>query len=515
LSNGTGREMAFGRRVFLASTMASLAAPAVIRAARGDATVPHFTFKLHHALSAVSSTHANFLVPWARNIEQQSGGRIRIDIFPSMALGGQPAELFDQARDRVVDIVWAAPSQTPGRFPRIEMFELPFVPARRALVSSKAVQDFASKYLQDEFREVHPICFACADRGILHSDRPVRTVAEAGGLRLDVRTRFAGQAVQSLGGTAVPMPSGQLPLAITRRVVDGCIVPWDMVPALKIDQLLHAHTDFADYSLSTTTYVLAMNRTAYDKLPADLQKVLDDNSGQVAAGMAGAMWDLKAAAVAETVTRRDGDMITLEPQAVAHWRKATEPVVGNWLKEMKARKIDGERLLASAHSLLEKYVNEPEPRPPAPPQPQPAQQPIEAKIENHPPAKVGTAPPASASPATSGAPTPTPKVGAVTPVSKGAAPTHWWQFWKSSPTTASAAPARRSYWWEFWKSSSPPAPATASAHVAPVAAVVPPGPSPVTAPAPPQAAAVIKPAPALPNPPPPTPPPPKTLNIPL
>lgn len=361
--------MAASRRSFLASTAAALAAPAFVRLARGDA--PPLRLKLHHAMSSVSSAHTNFLVPWARNVEAQAAGRIRIDIFPSMELGGQPADLFDQARYGAADVVWAMPSKTAGRFPRIELFELPFVPSRRALVSSKAVEDFSAKFLQDEFREVHPICFSCADRGIVHAARPIETLAEIKDLRLDVRTRFAAQAVQVLGGRAMPMPSGQLPLAIARRVVDGCVIPWDMVPALKLDELLKAHTDFADYALSTTTYVLAMNRTVYAKLPADLKKIIDDNSGQVAASMAGAMWDLKAKAVADMVGRRGDPVVTLPAQAVAHWRKATEPVIDDWRKQMKARKIDGEKLLIGARVLLAKYADEPEPQPPLP-QPSPA-----------------------------------------------------------------------------------------------------------------------------------------------
>ena len=305
-----------------------------------------------------------FLAPWARTVEAQAGGRIRIDIFPSMQLGGQPAQLFDQARDRVADIVWAAPSQTPGRFPKIELFELPFVPPRRALVSSKAIEDYSAANLKDEFREVHPICFSCSDRGVVHTNRPIRTIEELKGLRLHVQTRLAGEAVHALGARAVLMPSAQLPLAITQHVVDGCVVPWDMAPALKLYDLLKAHTDFAESSLSTTTFVLAMNKAAYDRLPGDLKTVIDNNSGQLAAGMAGAMWDLQAAAVADMVSQRGDPITTLMPEAVAHWRKATEPVIEAWLKQMKEHKVDGGKLLASARALLTKYANEPEPQPP-------------------------------------------------------------------------------------------------------------------------------------------------------
>ncbi len=498
--------MGAGRRTFLASALASVAAPAFIRLARAD--LPHATLKLHHAQSSVSCVHVDFLEPWARTVEAQSDGRIRIDIFPSMALGGRPADLFDQVRDRFADIVWAMPSQTPGRFPRIEVFELPFVPSRRALVSSRAVQYFSAEFLQDEFREVHPICFSCADRGVLHANRAIVTRAQLNGLRLDVRTRFAGQAVEVLGGRAVSMPSAQLPFAIARRVIDGCIVPWDMVPALKLDEQLNAHTDFADYSLSTTTYVLAMNKTSYQTLPADLKKIIDNNSGQMVAGLAGVMWDLKARAVADAVSQRGDVIVTLEPHAVAHWREATEPVIEAWRKQMKARGIDGEKLLVSERSLLEKYANLPEPQPPAPPKP--VQQPVEAKAGAIPPAaSASPAPPSSSAPAAH----PAPKIAVATPAPHGAQPAaagpsvHWWQFWKSTPATASVVPVPpptpRAHWWQFWKSAPAPTPPAASAS--PVVL-----PTPAAPPVPPHAAAIANPPPVRPPP-----SPPKTLNIPL
>ncbi len=497
--------MAVGRRAILASAAASLAAPALLRAARGDVPPPHVTLKLHHAFSSVSCLHTNFLAPWARRIEAQSAGRIHIDIYPSMALGGQPAELFDQARDRIVDIVWAMPSGTPGRFPKIELFELPFVPPQRALVASKAIQDFAAMHLVDEFHEVHPICFACADRGVLHANRPVRAVAEVKGLRLDVSTRFTAAAVAMLGGHPVPMPSAQLPFAIARHVVDGGVLPWDMVPALKLDDLLKAHTDFADDALSTTTGVLAMNWTAYGKLPADLKKVIDDNSGQVAASMAGTMWDLKAKAVADAVSQNGDLIVTLDRDAVARWRKATEPVVDAWRKGIRSRKADGDKLLASARELFATYASVPEPQPPAPPK-----QPVaEAKVEPEPPAKVDS-PAAAPQPAVKPAPAPKVSVAAppAHPASHPGAPapaTHWWQFWKATPGTASASAApvtppgpSATHWWEFWKPAANSAPAAASASSAAPAVSVAPATSPAPAPAAPAAAAVPKPVAAAP-----------------
>jgi TRAP-type transport system periplasmic protein len=352
--------MRIARRTFLTSSIGTAVAPAILRLARAD--TPPITLKLHHSFSAVSGVHDKFLLPWARKVETESGGRMRVDIFPSMQLGGAPAALFDQARDGSADIVWTAPTLTPGRFAKIETFELPFLPSRRALVSSKALTDFAAANLQDEFRDFYTICFSCSDSAVIHATQPVRTTEDMKDFKLHVQTRLAAEAMRALGAHPVMMPSAQLPVAITEHVVDGCLDPWHLVPSLRLNDLLHSHTEFSDRSPSARTYVLAMNKPSYDRLPRELKSVIDSNSGQVAAAMAGAMWDQQAAAVANMVVERGDLIVTLLPEAVARWRKATEPVIDAWRKEIKEQKIDGAKLIAAANALLAKYANEPEPQ---------------------------------------------------------------------------------------------------------------------------------------------------------
>ncbi|MDR3422070.1 MAG: TRAP transporter substrate-binding protein DctP [Xanthobacteraceae bacterium] len=372
--------MPLARRTLLASLTALIAAPAMLRLARADA--PPVTLKLHHFFSSVSGGHERFLVPWARKVEAESGGRIRIDIFPSMQLGGAPAQLIDQARDGLADIVWAVPGNTPGRFAKIEAFELPFAVSRRALVNSRAIEDYAAAYLQDEFHEIHPICFSCRDRGVVHTDRAVRSIAELKGLRLHVTNRLAGEAVRALGAYGVSVPVPQVPMALAGHAIDGCLDPWDVVPSLRLGDLLKFHTDFAESSLSTSTFVLAMNKAAYEKLPRDLKAVIDANSGQDAAGMAGAMWDLEAKTVADAARERGDPIAILTAEEIAHWRRAIEPVVALWLKQMKERKLDGGKLIAGARALIAKYANEPEPQALQAPQPP---QTSEPKVVSEPP----------------------------------------------------------------------------------------------------------------------------------
>ena len=445
--------MRWTRRTFIASTLALLATPAILRRARADA--PQLTLKLHHSFSAVSAVHEKFLASWARKVEADSGGRIRIDLFPSMQLGGAPAHLFDQARDGVADIVWAVPGATPGRFPKSEAFELPFVLSHRALVNSKALEDFAAANLQDEFREFHPLCFSCRDHGVLHTARTIKSIGDLKGLRLHVPNRLAAESVRALGAQGVSVPTPQVPMAISARAIDGCLDPWDAVPGLRLNDSLKNHTDFAEQALSSATFVLAMNRQAYDRLPRDLKTVIDNNAGQPVASMAGAMWDLEAKAVAGAARDRGEPVVVISGEGMAPWRKATEPVIAAWHKQMKERKLDGDKLLADVHVLLAKYAEEPEPEPPQ--APRPVEQPAEQQAV--------TEPPQTAEPRSHGFRRPR----ADAPAVEAAAPPTSAQQPSSMPPSATPSP------------SAPPAPSP-TASAAPTVPAAKPAPAPVAAP---------------------------------
>src|SRR5581483_749144 len=337
--------MTISRRKFLAAAGASLAAPAIARPAAAQAQV---TLKLHHFLPPVSNPHQKFLKPWAEKIEKDSGGRIKIDIFPSMQLGGTPPQLFDQAKDGVADIVWTLPGNTPGRFPSTEVFELPFTASRRSIVNSKACADFAPQ-LANETKDVKLLAFWAHDHGLIHANKQVKTMDDLKGLKLRFPTRLAGEALKALGATAIGMPIPQVPESLAQKVIDGCVIPWEVVPAVKVHELVKFHTEIpGSPTLYTASFFLAMNRARHESLPAELKKVLDANSGATFAAMAGKMWDDAGATVYEMVKARGNTITTITEDEKARWIKAPEPVVTAWTKQVK----DGPKLLETARSLL-------------------------------------------------------------------------------------------------------------------------------------------------------------------
>ncbi|MFC3125748.1 TRAP transporter substrate-binding protein [Pseudoroseomonas globiformis] len=313
------------------------------------------TLRLHHFLPAVSNIHRNVLVPWSRQIEQASGGNLRIRIFPSMQLGGAPQQLYDQARDGVADIVWTLPGYTAGRFPRIEVMELPFIANKGGVENASACHDFAASSLGDEFSEVQPLVFWAHDGGLIHTRKPVSNLEDLRGLKLRFPTRQSGEALRALGAAPIGMPLPQVPEALSQGVLDGAVVPWEVVPTVKLHELLHSHTAVPGRpTLYTSTNILAMNKNRYSQLPAELRQVLDTHSGTPLAEKIGMSLDDQATQNAELVRRRGNTVSEISADEAARWRQATAPVAEAWLSRMKHD--GGEALLAAARASFARHA---------------------------------------------------------------------------------------------------------------------------------------------------------------
>lgn len=343
------------RRRLLSALPALLAAPALLRPSAARAQ--EVTLRLHHFLPPVANVPRYFLTPWARKVEADSNNRIKVQIFPSMQLGGAPPQLFDQARDGVADLIWTLPGYTPNRFPRLEAFELPFIANARAAVNARAAQEYAEAHLKEELREVHPICVWAHDGGLIHANRAIATMEDLRGLKLRFPTRLAGEALRALGAAPIGMPVPQVPEALSQRVLDGAVVPWEVVPSIKLQELVRFHTAIpGSPTLYSATNILAMNPAKYAGLPADLRAVIDANSGVQAAAAAAVPYDEQAKVVEELARKRGNQIGAISEAEKARWIEATKPVIDTWQASMKERGIDGAALLASAQSLIAKHA---------------------------------------------------------------------------------------------------------------------------------------------------------------
>lgn len=340
------------RRGFLKS----VAVAALMAGVPGVASAQEVTLTLHQFLPPVATVPAKILKPWGERVEAASDGRIKIDHFDAMSLGGKPPELIDQAIDGVADIIMTVVGYTPGRYPKTEVFELPFM-MTNPVATSKAFQDLMETDLQDgEYSDVKVLGAWVHGPGVIHTDKPVNSVDDLAGVKMRGPTRVINDMLKELGAVPVGMPLPAIPEALSKGVVNGTVIPWEVTPAIRASELVSNHTEFSgDEAIYTATIIMVMNKAKYESLPDDLKAVIDAESGMKLAEFASqVMWDADAPA-REIAVGNGNNIIELSAEEVGRFKDKAKPVTERWIADMESKGIDGQALIEQAKGLIEKH----------------------------------------------------------------------------------------------------------------------------------------------------------------
>ena len=320
------------------------------------AAAQEVTLKLHQFLPAQANVPRLILDVWADNVEEASGGRIEIQRFPSMQLGGKPPELIDQAIDGVADIVWAVNGFTPGRFPRTEVFELPFMTSDARAASSAYWQMFETHMADTDFKDLKILGTWVHGPGMMHTKEPVAKPEDLNGVKIRGGSRMVNQLMEIIGATPVGMPVTAIPESLSKGVIDGTTIPWEVTTALKIPELVGNHTEFEGPAIYNLTFVLAMNKSSYDSLPDDLKKVIDDNSGLEFSIFAGGTMEDADGPARQAAVDNGNNIITISAEDAKSWEEIARPVYDTWIADVESKGIDGQALIDEARALMEEYL---------------------------------------------------------------------------------------------------------------------------------------------------------------
>jgi TRAP-type C4-dicarboxylate transport system substrate-binding protein len=341
------------RRTLLKSgAAAALGAPALSGLAQQSVTLKFHTFMAPQSLVWLTMHKA-----WMEKVEKESGGRIKFEAYPAMQLGGTPVQLYDQAKDGVVDIVWTLPGNTAGRFPRVEVFELPFI-MNNAEATSKAYWEYVQTVASDEFKDTHVLALHVHGPGMFHSrDKLVKSPADLKGMKVRGPTRQVTKLLQAVGATPVGMALPLIPDALSKGTIDACAIPWEVVPAVKVHELTKFHSEFPATSpgLYTTTFVLTMNKAKYESLPADLKKVIDNNSGLATSAWLGKVQQGNDVPGRKSASDRGNTIYQITPADTQEFVRLSSNVDDDWVADMNKRGFDGKKLLETAKALIAKH----------------------------------------------------------------------------------------------------------------------------------------------------------------
>lgn len=327
-----------------------LGGAALAALASTGASAQEVTLKLHQFLPAQANVPKLVLDVWADKVEAASEGRIKVDRFPSMQLGGKPPELMDQAIDGVADVVWTVVGYTPGRFPTTEVFELPFMVDDARAASCAYWKMFEEHMADTEFKDVKILGTWVHGPGMFHTADPVETPADLEGMKIRGGSRLVNKLLELTGATPVGMPVPAVPEGLSKGVIDGTTIPWEVTGALKVPELVENHTEFDGTALYTLTFVLAMNKGKYDSLPDDLKAVVDANSGLEFSVFAGGTQADADGPAREFAVENGNNIITVTDTSA--WQEAVKPIYAEWVADLEGKGIDGQARIDQARALM-------------------------------------------------------------------------------------------------------------------------------------------------------------------
>lgn len=333
----------------LAAALGLLSAVALASTAAAQDT---FKYKMGHYVPA-SHFFAQYLQNWVDTLRERSDGRLDIQIFDGAQMGPTP-RYYDLARTGVADISWVLHGATPGRFPLTELINLPYL-VGSAEIGTKVLNEPAlRKYLDEEHQGVKVLYLLTHQPGSLHTrEKAVRTVEDMRGLRVRFAAATIREYIAALGGTPVGVPPPEMAEALQKGTIDGVFIDYGGAhTAFKLGGLVKHTTELYAY---VTSFAVVMNPESYNRLPPDLQQLIDETTTGISEEV-GKMWDAADAPGKQYLQSEGGDAIVLAPEERAKFRKIGAEVTEKVVADLAAKGLPAQEVYGLMRELSEKHA---------------------------------------------------------------------------------------------------------------------------------------------------------------
>ena len=290
--------------------------------------------------------------PLQADVEKNSGGTLKIQMYYGMALGGKPADLISQAASGVVDISYTLPAYHAGRFPILEGLELPFL-FSNAEHTSRAAWDWVEKHAYREFTDFKFLSVNAIDSSLVHTTRtPVRKLEDLRGLKIRVTGRYIGMTVASLGGVPVQMPLPDVYDAMAKGQVQGTIINWFITVPFKLAEVFKYSTEIP---VANSLLLIVMNNDTWKGLTPAQKRAIEKSTGREYGRRYGKAWDEGAKTGRKIAVDRGNEIFKLDANQVKRWHAAAKSAHDAWIEDMNRKGLPGQQMHKDLLAIAAKY----------------------------------------------------------------------------------------------------------------------------------------------------------------
>jgi len=293
-------------------------------------------------------------IPWAKEVEKRTEGRVKVTLFPSNALA-TVKEAYDATISGICDIAVSCPTYAPDRFPLSTAINLPMLGHTKAETNSLALWELYEKFpqLRAEYKEVKLLWLYANPAFQLHfTKKPVHRLEDLKGMVISSGSAMGLKILKRLGAVPENLPMVDVYLALQKGVVEGCLLPYAPLKPQRIAELVHYHTN-AD--LLCVSFYVVMNLEKWNSLSPKDQKAISEIIGRYGAQLCGSVFDTYQARDVKWMREKGDKFYTLPPEERARWVQRVMPLREEWVKKMEARGLPGEEIMKEAERLIQKY----------------------------------------------------------------------------------------------------------------------------------------------------------------
>lgn len=304
--------------------------------------------KMHHHEAAGNGLDQYFH-KWAKKVEEDSGGTLKITIFPGASLGG-PKTALDMLNTGICDIAWTFSGFHPGQFSLTDGISLPMLDIKTSKEGTTILNKmfYETDYLTGEFDEFKVLWMNTnAQNPIVTRDKKIETLEDLKNLPIRVPGGPPTDFALALGYSPIGMGPGDIFSSVEKNVIAGYVIDWGGIENFKLFEVSKYYLSFTHYEMP---FYCMMNKQKFASIPEQAKAAIEKNSGTAVALEVAAIFDATYQdSIIPEVDKRGAEIVTLSDSETARFREKAKSVWAKWIAENTEKGLP-------AQEVFDKYV---------------------------------------------------------------------------------------------------------------------------------------------------------------
>jgi tripartite ATP-independent transporter DctP family solute receptor len=264
-------------------------------------------------------------------VEQKSGGKIKVRLFPSGQLGGD-LQTVSSLQGGTLDMTVLNAGLLSSQVKEFGLFDLPFLFDSGKQADAVVDGPFGQK-LAESLAPKNLVGLGYWDlgfRNLTNSRRPVAKLEDIQGLKIRVlQSPLYIDLFNTLGANAVPLPFPELYTALEQKTVDGQENPATVIQTSKFAEV-QKHLTFTRHIYNPQ--IVIFSKRVWDRYDPEEKKLIEGAAAEAKVYQRQVSRDAEAKAI-EQLKAQGMQLTELSPDEIARLRDKVKPVTEKFAKE--------------------------------------------------------------------------------------------------------------------------------------------------------------------------------------